>query len=76
MAISKETKEAVYKRAGGRCECEMSVCSHHGAGRRCQRSLVPGYWDAHHRDANGSDTPSNLIAMCATCHKNTRTYGR
>jgi len=73
MTISQETKKALYKRAGGRCECTMSICDHHG---RCSRSLVTGYWDAHHRNANGLDTPGNLIAMCATCHKNTRTYGR
>lgn len=74
MAISEETKKALYKRAGGRCECVMSICDH--AGNRCTRLLAPGYWDAHHRNANGSDTLDNLIAMCATCHKNTRTYGR
>jgi len=76
MAISKETRSEVYRRAGGRCECTMSVCSHHRAGTRCPRSLVSGYWEAHHRWAEGPDTASNLIAMCATCHKNTRTYGR
>lgn len=74
MAISEETRKALYRRAGGRCECEMSVCDH--TGRRCGRGLSPGYWDAHHRVASRPDTLSNLIAMCATCHKNTRTYGR
>ncbi len=74
MAISAETKKELYKRAGGKCECTMNICDH--AGRRCSRSLTPDYWDAHHRDANGPDTLGNLIAMCATCHKNTRTYGR
>lgn len=73
MAILKETKEALYKRAEGRCECTMSICDHSG---RCSRSLASGYWDAHHRNANGDDSLGNLIAMCATCHKNTRTYGR
>ncbi len=76
MAISAETKRKLYSRAGGRCECTMSVCDHHRAGSRCPHSLSFGYWDAHHRNANGPDTPGNLIAMCATCHKNTRTYGR
>jgi hypothetical protein len=74
MAISQETRSALYKRAGGRCECTMRVCDH-PAGQRCTRSLVTGYWDAHHRSATGGDTLSNLIAICATCHKNTRTYG-
>ncbi len=73
MAVSEETKKELYRRAGGRCECTMSVCGHSG---RCTRSLIPGYWDAHHRNANDPDTLSNLIAMCATCHKNTHTYGR
>lgn len=73
MAISEETKKELYKRAGGICECIMNVCDHRG---RCTRTLAPGYWDAHHKNADGPDTTSNLIAMCATCHKNTRTYGR
>jgi len=76
MAISAETKKSLYRRAVGRCECTMRVCSHHRAGSRCPRSLVSGYWDAHRRNANGPYTLGNLIAMCATCHKNTRTYGR
>lgn len=73
MPISEEIKKDLHRRAGGRCECTMSICSHQG---RCTRSLVSGYWDAHHQNANGPDTLGNLIAMCATCHKNTRTYGR
>jgi len=74
MAISEETKKALFQRAGGRCECTMQVCDH--SGRRCGRGLSAGYWEAHHRTAGGPDTLSNLIAMCATCHKNTRSYGR
>lgn len=74
MAISQETRKALYKRAGGRCECTMKVCDH--SGRRCNRGLSSGYWDAHHRTAGGPDSLSNLIAMCATCHKKTRSYGR
>ncbi|MCH7518854.1 MAG: HNH endonuclease [Candidatus Dadabacteria bacterium] len=73
MAISQGVRKAIHKRAGGQCECIMKVCGHSG---RCTRGLSPGYWDAHHRTAGGPDIPSNLIAMCATCHKNTRTYGR
>ncbi len=76
MAVSKETKQKLYERAGGRCECTMSVCDHHRAGARCPHGLSWGVWDAHHRSANGGDDLGNLIAMCATCHKNTRTYGR
>ena len=76
MAISEEIKRKLFERVGGRCECTMSVCEHHISGSRCPRSLALGYWDAHHRVAGGSDDLGNLIAMCATCHKNTRTYGK
>lgn len=76
MAISEATKKELHRRAGGRCECTMRVCKHHPAGRRCPRGLAAGYWQAHRRSAGGPYTLSNLIAMCATCHKNTRTYGR
>jgi len=73
MAISDETRKALYRRAGGRCECMMTSCDHRG---RCTRGLSAGYWEAHHRSRGGPDTLGNLVAMCATCHKNTRTYGR
>lgn len=73
MAVSQAVRAEIYTRAGGRCECTMNVCGHSG---RCKTGLYSPYWDAHHRNANGPDIPSNLIAMCATCHKNTPTYGR
>ena len=73
-AVPQSVKQELYTRASGRCECTMTVCDH--GTRRCSRGLSAGYWDAHHRNANGPAVPSNLIAMCATCHKNTRTYGR
>lgn len=73
MAISQGTRDALYKRAGGRCECTMQ-CSHH-KGTRCPYKLNPG-WEAHRRVAGGDYTLGNLIAMCVTCHKNTLTYGR
>ncbi len=76
MAISDTTRRELYRRADGRCECTMRICSHHRSGQRCNHGLVAGYWEAHHRTAGGGDTLSNLTAMCATCHKNTRTYGR
>jgi HNH endonuclease len=76
MPVSPEIRRALYQRAGGRCECRMRVCSHHAPGTRCTHSLSGSSWEAHHRTAGGPDTLSNLIAMCATCHKNTRTYGR
>jgi len=73
MAVSDETRKNLYRRAGGQCECTMK-CSHH-TGKRCPHKLNPG-WEAHHRTAGGPDNLGNLIAICVTCHKNTRTYGR
>ena len=73
MAISEETRKALYRRARGGCECSMPSCDHRG---RCIHRLTAGHWEAHHRRAGGPDTLSNLIAMCATCHKKTRAYGR
>jgi len=71
MAVSEETRRALYKRAGGRYECEMTVCGHRG---QCTNGLFK--WEAHHRIATGPDTLGNLVAMCDGCHKNTRTYGQ
>jgi len=76
MSISQDVKRRLYERAGGRCKCTMLACSHHRSGSRCPHSLSYGYWEAHHRSADGPDNLGNLIAMCATCHKNTRTYGK
>jgi hypothetical protein len=76
MAISETTRAALFARAAGRCECTMTMCGHSG---RCKTGLSAGYWDAHLRTsvaAGGLDALSNLTAMCATCHKNTHTYGR
>jgi len=75
MTIPEDVRKEIYKRAGGRCECVMSLCKHHAAGERCAHKLGLG-WEAHHKWANGPSVPSNLIAMCRTCHKNTRTYGK
>ena len=75
MAISSETRALLFKRAGGKCECTMNICGHIG---RCNKDLG-STWEAHHKtsvNAGGSDSLSNLIAMCNSCHKNTRSYGR
>ncbi len=72
MAISEETRKKLRERAGGRCECTMTVCGHKG---RCTTQLTSG-WEAHHRSAEGPDNLGNLTAMCVPCHKNTRTFGR
>lgn len=73
MTISKETRQKLYERANGQCECTMKECSHHT--ERCSHKLGPE-WDAHHKVTDGPDDLGNLIAMCATCHKNTRTWGK
>jgi hypothetical protein len=73
MAVSQAVRQEIHQRANGRCECTMTVCGHRG---RCTTGLHSPHWDAHRRNANGPDTAGNLTAMCATCHKNTRTYGR
>jgi len=76
MAFSEDTKQRAFQRAGGRCECTMRACSHHTG--RCNATLRGG-WHAHHATsvaAGGSDALSNCVAMCVTCHRNTRTYGR
>ncbi len=74
MAVSDETRRKLYQRAGGRCECTMAVCTHHTG--RCPHGLYGSDWHAHHRARGGGDDRGNLIAMCKTCHKNTRTYGQ
>jgi hypothetical protein len=73
MAISDVIRKALYKRAGGRCECEMTACDHH-PGSRCPQRLGAGF-DAHRRSGGELDAPSTLVAMCATCHENLRTCG-
>ena len=73
MSISTKVKEDLYKRAGGKCECTMSKCSHHTG--RCN-AMLRGAWEAHRVTAGGAYTLSNLIAMCQICHRNTPSYGR
>jgi len=78
MAFSQATKDAAYRRAGGKCECTMTTCSKHRSGSRCNADLSRG-WHAHHRHsqaAGGDDSLGNCLAMCVACHENTRTYGR
>ena len=72
-SLSNTTREALYKRAGGRCECRMKVCKDHSG--RCTRKLKKGEWDAHRVTKGGEYTLSNLIAMCKSCHENTPSYG-
>lgn len=75
MAFDKTTRDIIYIRAMGRCECRMTACNHPGG--RCNADLSGG-WEAHHRHsqaAGGSDAPSNGVAMCYACHRQTLTFG-
>jgi 5-methylcytosine-specific restriction endonuclease McrA len=70
MSITPETRQRLFQRAGGRCECEME-CEEH-KGKRCNRPLGGTNWEAHHKTsvaAGGSDDLGNLLAMCITCHR-------
>ena len=73
MAFSRDTKDAAWRRAGGKCECTRTTCRHTG---RCNAKLDK--WHAHHKTAvssSGSDALSNCEALCVPCHQNTGTYG-
>lgn len=75
MAFDQKTRDAMYFRAMGRCECTMAVCNHPLI--RCNADLSKG-WEAHHshsQAAGGSDALSNGVAMCYSCHRRTLTYG-
>jgi hypothetical protein len=80
MAVSQGTRQDLYDRAGGQCECSMRLCANkpdgHPAGTRCPTKLLPGKWEAHHLDPSGPDTLDNLLAMCEPCHERTPSYGR
>ena len=70
MTISPETLHRLRLRAGGRCECTMTECSHHIG--RCD-ALLGEEWHARHKTRSGADNLKNLIAMCQTCHRNAQT---
>jgi len=71
MAVSQATKDALFARAGGRCECQRLSCGHRG---KCNKPLGNN-WHAHHKTAGGPDNLGNLEALCRPCHVNTGTYG-
>lgn len=73
MAVPQSARKELRQRAEGQCECTMKTCDHTG---RCKRGLSAPHWEAHHRSSSGPATLGNLTAMCARCHKKTRTYGR
>jgi hypothetical protein len=71
MTISPVTIQKLHQRAGGKCECTMTECSHHAG--RCRAQLGGDWqnWHAHHRSRSGPDNLENLIAMCQDCYRNT-----
>ena len=71
MALPQTVKDAAIKRAGGKCECRRSTCSHSG---RCTKSGVE-YNHKKSQRTGGSDTLANCEVLCVQCHKNTKSYG-
>jgi hypothetical protein len=71
MTISPETINMLLRRAGGKCECTMTECSHHVG--RCKAQLGGDWqdWHAHPISPSGADNLGNLIAMCQDCYRNT-----
>lgn len=65
-------RDDVYNRAGGKCECRMTSCTHHSG--RCN-AMLRGEWEIHRLTAGGAYTLGNVLAMCQTCHRNTPSYG-
>ena len=65
-----ELREAVHRRAGGRCECSMVRCSHVA---RCT-ALLRGEWGVQRLQAAGANVLSNVLGMCQTCHRNGPSY--
>jgi len=63
------TREKLYDRAGGQCECTLESCGH--AGERCPRQLEDG-WQVHSKTAGSIRVLSNVFAMCKQCHERTQ----
>jgi 5-methylcytosine-specific restriction endonuclease McrA len=72
MAVIKATKDDLYARAGGKCECIRRNCYHQG---RCNEPLGTN-WEVCHKTGGGSDSLENLEALCFSCHKNTGSFGK
>jgi hypothetical protein len=72
MDVPVPLRDMLYRRADGRCECEMSICEHEG---RCPATLIPGTWESHPMLADGPATLSNLLAMCLRCHLRHKMFG-
>ncbi len=75
MALPDNELNALWRRAGGRCECTENC---HTRWNRCNLPLQAGQWHVHHVvsvEAGGADTAANTKALCIPCHRNTRSYG-
>ena len=82
--FSASTVKVAWARAGGnadgsgwaKCECTRVT---HGHGTLCGKQLSwnsrgrsgRGAWEAHHRNSNGGDVPSNCEILCWNCHAET-----
>lgn len=76
MAFSEATKDAAFKRSGGRCECTRQQHSHSG---RCRTTVTRPGAEYHHitaQSVGGSDGLSNCEVLCRTCHLGTASHGR
>ena len=70
---SEDFRARIRERAKGTCECEMD-CGHHSK-KRCGAQLR-GSWEVHKLTPSRGYIPSNVVAMCQTCHRNTPSYGK
>jgi hypothetical protein len=80
MVFSDSVVKDAWNRSNGRCECTRQSCRHTGRCNKTFRWESRGAetelgWEAHHVNANGSDTLSNCEILCQTCHKATSSYG-
>jgi hypothetical protein len=68
MTFAADTKEAAYRRADGKCECDRIGHGHRG---RCRAPLLAqSGWDARHITSpriGGDDTFFNCEVVCVGC---------
>jgi hypothetical protein len=72
MAFSESTKDAAFKRSGGRCECRRGSHTHWPTGGRCHE-IITRYGAVYHHItsivADGSDGLGNCQALCVDCYR-------
>jgi len=66
--LTKETRQALYQRARGRCECQRGNCKHPKEfwHPRCTNALRED-WEAHLIDSVGGPVMRNLEVLCRQC---------